>query len=455
MPTTLGRRQFLARSAAVTAAILAPHERSSGAAASSQTTPVSRPLSGKLRYQLVGTSPDEIWVAQDFLNATFGRQFPDVQVTVEPAPDDRDKQMLAGMSAGNAPDVFDTWRDDVVKYADRGQVLDIEPFVQRDLSVDDVADYFTWQWQDFVLPSGMRFGMPKYVNLMAVWYNRDMFDQAGLAPPDDTWTHDRYAEAAKALTKRQAGAVTTWGLYYPAFALDRFAYKVEAWGGHVVAPQDNRTALFGAEHALAAAEWARKLTFDDGANARRDLLFPGGGGGAAATIGQFAAGRLAMVENGLFPFATAAAVGGRFRWGYAAVPKGPVGRRVLGTADGFAIWSGTKQQEAAWELVKFLSGREYQLQLTVLTGYLPNRFSILSEWQQICNRFYPELADADLEVAKVAMIAGYPGNRPLFSRDAEAQELINPALERVFVKGDVPVTYLAQVAEQVTATLHS
>ena len=103
--------------------------------------------------------------------------------------------------------------------------------------------------------------------------------------------------------------------------------------------------------------------------------------------------------------------------------------------------------------MKFLSGPEYQLELTKLTGYLPNCFSILQQWQQVCVDAYPTLAEVNLEVAMQAMEAGYPGNRPLYAKDAEAQALIAPALERVFLAGDAPVAHLAEVAEPVTARM--
>lgn len=451
MDRRLQRRRLLLKGAATTVAALVG-QGASRRRAETRAAVARRQVSGRLRYRLAAATPDEIWVAQDFLRITFGRLFPDIEVTVEPAPSGEDP-LLAEMESGTAPDVFDTWRDAVVKYADRGQILDLGPMVERDLSAEEVADHFPWQWRDFVLPSGLRFGMPKYVNVVVLWYNRDMFDEAGLAAPDDSWTHETYADAARRLTRRDGEQVTTWGLYYPAFALDRFFSKVEAWGGHLVDPEDPTRAAFDSDEALAAAEWARALTFDDRANARRDHLFPAGGGGVADTIGRFADGQLAMVEDGFYPFSTAVGVGDRFRWGYAPVPRGPVRRRSLGTADGFAVWAGTPHQEAAWELVKFLSGPEYQLELTVLTGYLPNRFSILTEWKEICTRLVPVLADANLDVAPQAMADGYPANRPLFSRDADAQALIGPALERVFVTGEAPVNHLADIARQVTETL--
>ncbi|MGI8478140.1 MAG: extracellular solute-binding protein [Thermomicrobiales bacterium] len=352
------------------------------------------------------------------------------------------------MVAGNAPDVIDTWRDDVVKYADRNQILDVDAFVKRDMSAAEVADFHQWQWNDFVLPSGIRFGLPKYVNLMVLWYNKDLLAEAGVAPPDDTWDHTTYAEAAIKLTKKSGDKVDRFGLFYPAYSLDRFSYKLEAFGGRTVDPDDNTKPAFDDAGSQAAEEWIRKLIWDDRAAADRDTIFPGGDG-LAATLDAFAAGRVAMVEDGFYPFSIAEAIGDKFKVGFAAVPKGPVKRRVLGTADGFAIWKGSKSPDAAWELLKFLAGPEYQTQLVGLAGYLPNRVSVLSQWKQIVTAKYPNLADSGLDVGPKAMQEGYPGNRPLFKKDAEAQQIIGPALQKVYVSGGTGVDYFKQVAQDV------
>ena len=50
--------------------------------------------------------------------------------------------------------------------------------------------------------------MPKDVNVVLLWYNKDLFDAAGLAYPDETRNHDAYAEAARRLTDRAAGSPT-------------------------------------------------------------------------------------------------------------------------------------------------------------------------------------------------------------------------------------------------------
>ena len=463
----LNRRTVL-KGAAGASAALALAGRQSGLASAQSTpdatvAPVATPAmntaaSGELRYQLVSAAASEIQQTQAIIDQYFAPLYPNITVTVEPQPENRAEQLVTSMIGGNAPDVFDTWRDDVAKYDDVGQVLDVQAFVSRDFTPEAIADYFEWQWADFVLPSGIRFGLPKYVNMMAVWYNKDLFEQNGITPPDDSWDHTRYADVAKQLTVRDGDSVDRWGLFFPGYGIDRWSYKVTAWGGNLVDPNDNTVAAFGQEPGIAATQWVYDLTFVDGANAEFGLLFSGGTGGVANLTIAFGQGRLAMVEDGMYPFAIAEQVrasGSSFRWGFAPVPPGPAGRHVLGTADGFAIWAGSPNQDAAWELVKFLSGPQFQLESTRITGYLPCRYSLLDSWVQICTERYPELADANLEMARTAMEQGYPRNRELFRRDAQAQATVEPALEAVMLTGDEEPSYLVGIAEDTTAEQQS
>jgi ABC-type glycerol-3-phosphate transport system substrate-binding protein len=157
-----------------------------------------------------------------------------------------------------------------------------------------------------------------------------------------------------------------------------------------------------------------------------------------------------MQEDGFYPFRLAREIKKGFKWQYQHVPQGPKGRKVLGTTDGFVIWSKSKVQDGAWELSKFLSGKEYQEAQVTWSGLLPERFSVLDKWREIVLKTFPELEEANVDVGPEAMKEGYPGNRVLFKKDAQARQLLQPALEKVYVSGNTPVSYFKEIAEQVT-----
>lgn len=375
---------------------------------------------------------------------------PNIKVKIERAPDDqRDEKLVTAMVGGTAPDIFEAWGDIVYKFADKDQILDLNPYV-KDLSSNDLKDFYKWQWDGFAEFNNIRFGMPKYVNIMCLWYNKDMFDAAKLPYPDANWTHDDYAMAMKKLTidKDNDGNPEVWGGWIPAWNWDRFWYRLPMWGGDVRDANDNAKCTLDSKESQAALEWSRKLMWDDKALAQPLAI-----GQKSWSDAAFFPQKAAMCEDGTYPQYMSKNVAGKFKWGYQHVPKGPAGiRKVLGTTDGFCIWKGTKYPDAAWELMKFLSGPEYQEDQVKATGLLPVRFSVLEKWEQINVAQAPDLKDANLKWALEALHDGYPGARRVFKNQNAAAEIINPALEKVYSVGNTPVSYLADITKDVDAT---
>ena len=209
--------------------------------------------------------------------------------------------------------------------------------------------------------------------------------------------------------------------------------------------------MFDSEQALAAFEWMRKLTWDDKAMAQRLLLL--GTGTSIDYNAQFAAGQFAMNEDGFYPYNMATNIKKQFKWGWAHTPLGPTGKRkVLGTTDGFVQWKNSKAPDAAWEVMKYLAGKDFQLVQTKSTLSLPIRFSTLAEWKEHLHQApIPSLPTPTSTSGRRSWSMGYAGNRQLFKKDADARQIIVPALEKVFVTGGTPVTYFKDVAAQVTA----
>jgi multiple sugar transport system substrate-binding protein len=294
--------------------------------------------------------------------------------------------------------------------------------------------------------NNIRFGMPRYVNIMFTWYRKDFFDQVGLKYPTLEWTHDDYADAARKLTKKEGGRTTRWGLHYPVYWWDRYWYKPVIWGGGTVDPKDNTKAIFGEEKALAAFEWTRKLTWDEG------VMLPPLEIQRQFSPQHWPSGKFAMNEEGIYPFEMDDYVQGKFPWAYQHTPKGPTGqRKVLGTTDGYSLWKGSKKQDEAWELMKWAFGPVNQLEVVVKgAGRVPIRHSVLKQWESEVVKARPNLKDVNLKVAVEAMEMGYPSGREFFKDNIAAEQLIAPALEKVFVVGGTPVSYFKDVADQVT-----
>lgn len=420
-------------------------------AATPTTAPIAIGQGTEIRWQFRG-SPSNLKDAQAAVKATFLPKNPTIKVVIEPAPANRDEKLVAQMIAGTAPDVFETWGDNVQQFAEKGQVLNVDPLVKQNKV--DTSDFYKWQWDDFQIPifggpqyggTLMRFGLPKYVNVMFCWINRTMFQQKNVKIFDVNSNQDNYATAMAALTVKENNKIKVAGAWIPMDWWDRYWYHLAMWGGFDADPKDPVKCGLGAKAAQAALEWARHLEWD------QQVLLVSLSGMPQVQGNRFFNGQYAISEDGFYPFSNAEANRtAKIDWQYTPIPQGPVKRQVLGTTDGFAGWSRSKHLPEAFTLMQYLSGPDYQVAQVESTGLLPIRLSVLDKWKSICLQKYPELEKVNLDVGPQAMKAGYPGNRSFFFNTSAAQLLINPALQKLFDTPGTPTTYFQKIADQVS-----
>lgn len=105
----------------------------------------------------------------------------------------------AGATGGELPDVFWMHSNESERYMSNGMLLDLTDKAAESELVDmskypeDIKGLYTCEDKTYAIP--------KDVDTIALWYNKKMFDEAGIAYPDETWTWDTLVETAKKLTK--------------------------------------------------------------------------------------------------------------------------------------------------------------------------------------------------------------------------------------------------------------
>lgn len=405
--------------------------------------------SGQGRVQLVYQDWRTEWfppMAQREL-AVFRAEHPDLSVFYTPDPENLTDQMPLDMQAGNAADVFQGCCGFFPAWAQDGYVLDITKYVQTDLDKAVVADWDPAQYKAFFDSSGRQYGVPKYQGTLVLYYNKDIFDQYKVAYPDASWTHEDYLAAMKRLTRDTNGDGTTdiWGSMID-IGWDRLQVHINAWGGHIVDPKDETKCDIDSPQALAALEWVRARMWDDKVMATfTDVNNVG-------TQAAFSEGKLAMVEDGSWAL-KGILEHSNFRIGVAPIPAGPAGRVTLSTTDGFGIYSRTQHPREAWELVKFLVGREYGLAMAEANLLQPARLSLMADWQGFVKQQYPKKAKGmDLDVFAAPHREGYSVVQEVFARNMdEATRLLDDAFTQIFTVGQAKVDILHAVSRQVEA----
>lgn len=369
-------------------------------------------------------------MAQEMLD-DFHTMHSAIRVFYTPDPEDYLDAMSAAMEAGTAPDVFQGCCAHFPAWAQRGYTLDLRPFVEADLDRGTVDDWDAAQYRSFFTPDGVQFGLPKYHGALALFYNQDLFDAARLPYPDGSWDHDDYRAAMLRLTADADGDGVTdvWGSMVD-ISWDRLQVHVNGWGGHLVDPSDPRRSGMAGAASLGALGWIRDRMWED----RVMASFPDVGN--LSTRDAFAAGKLAMVEDGSWALRDILE-NSRFRVGVAPLPAGPVRRVTLASTDGFGIYAGTRHPEAAWELVKFLIGRDYGRAMARDGLLQPARLSLVDDWVGFVRERFPQQSRT-MEPAVFAdgMRRGYSVTAEIFPRDmASAERIADEAWQRVFTLG--------------------
>ncbi len=408
------------------------------------TPPTGTPAQVQLVYQDWNTE----WfppMARQLLEQFHG-EHPGIRVFYVPDPPSEtfESDTLADFQAGTAPDVFDGCCSSFPVWAQQGYALDLRPYVAADLDQETLDDWDPVQYRAFFTPEGVQYGLPKYHGALALYYNKDLLDLHGVDYPDKSWDYDDYLAAMRALSQDLDGDgnVDRWGSMFD-FSWERIQVYVNAWGGHLVDPDDPTRPMFAEAPALQAQEWLRACIWDHQVMPSPLHL------GYMGTQETFVGRRVAMVEDGSWALKGILS-SADFRVGVAPFPAGPARRATLATTDGFGIYAHTRQPDAAWELLKFLISKEYGRAMARAHFLQPARASLVQEWVDLIRAEYPEQA-AEMDIAAFAdgHLEGYSVVSETFANQAEALRLVTGAWEQILVLGEASVDLLREVSHQV------
>ncbi len=105
----------------------------------------------------------------------------------------------AGASGGDMPDVFWMHSNNSQMYMKNNKLLKLDDYIEKSDKVD-MSNYMS-EITELYTYDGSYYAVPKDYDTIALWYNKTLFDEAGLDYPTADWTWDDVTEAAKKLTK--------------------------------------------------------------------------------------------------------------------------------------------------------------------------------------------------------------------------------------------------------------
>lgn len=154
--------------------------------------------------------------------ARFNENNPDVEVKQTCVPvtswSDFIQKWITMSTSGEAPDVINIGLEAVQMAVSNDLLMPLDEIVSEDQDLSKVKEEYAPVLLDGFSVDDNLYGLPNGTQTMVMYYNKTMFDEAGLEYPKDGWTWDEFYEDAKKLTKSD-GSVYGFGLSSSYFQL--------------------------------------------------------------------------------------------------------------------------------------------------------------------------------------------------------------------------------------------
>lgn len=313
--------------------------------------------------------PGPITELFDELVDDFTQQNPDVAITSiysgsYDETTDRIQTLLRG--GGDLPDIAIIGNQHTAMYVNLDAIIPLDDFMAAE-GEDYIADFVPGFMQNPQF-QGQTWSIPFQRSTPVMYYNKDLFEAAGLDPEQPPTNWDEVIDYAQQLTQRdESNNVTTWGIQIPS--------DIDAWVIQAMAVGNGRP--------WADEEVANQVYFDDPATvevlehlralANEYEVMPDGLIPWAETPAAFTSGRAAMIYHTIGSQTNILnQTADEFEVGVAFIPGGQDYGVITGGGN-LAIFNNDdpEKQEAAWRFIRFLTEPEIMARWCAGTGYLP------------------------------------------------------------------------------------
>lgn len=288
--------------------------------------------------------------------ANFEAENPDITIEVAPTipfGPDYDARMQTQLGAGAAPSIFRINDDFLTSFSTEGVLKDLTPFLE-DVDTDAwLQPLYEFGMQEDGTFTGLAIGTGPRV----IFYNKDMFEAAGVPLPpseytDENWKWDDFLAAAKAMTDPATG---TYGAVVFTDEGYENTWSINNGSETGVFSEDGRTFTLVEPEAAEGIQYVADLTCVEGVQPPWSEMIQDD-----AAENLFAAGKLAML-HGAYATNTGInnSVGDSFVYDIAPVP----GNENHVNENSLYVWmipESTPDDEAAaaWEFMEYVSGPE-------------------------------------------------------------------------------------------------
>lgn len=369
----------------------------------------------------------------------FQAQNPNIKVELVYIPSDYAQKVQTMIAGGTSPDIIQL-AEDVHGYSSKGQIIPLDDYIAK-YNVNLAARFGEGGLVGAYSRAGKLYAMPDRGGALILYYNKDMFDAAGVAYPTKDWTWTEFLNAAQKLTLREGNTVKQYGFaagdWWPWWM--SFIYQN---GGRVL--DTNGKPVFNTPETVEALQFYVDLVYkyrvapspEEYANLGTNSPDP-----------LFAQGKVAMITTGFWH------VGGMqevkdVNWDIAPI-FGNQQRATVMFGSGLAISKDCQQPEAAFKVIEFLTSEAGQLPIVEMKQDMPVNLSVLGSaaFQNTAWSATPIRMATMLESAEAA----FP--LPLAPEWNEMQKIFGDNLAEVFLGKAEVAPAVAAIQTQLEALL--
>ena len=279
--------------------------------------------------------------------------------------------LSAAAQGGELPDVFWMHANEATRYMSNDMLLDLtDRIAESDVVAYD--NYLEDIWEIYSY-DGKTYAVPKDVDTIALWYNKEIFDQAGVAYPDDTWTWETFIDAATTIYEKT-------GIYGYCMSSDDYQEGYASWiysyGGSMI------------DYDPLKSGWDKPETIE--AMELLDTLLKSGAMPSQEEISEnpkdvlFNSGKVAMTTLGSWMLAGEKAQDEEFqaKIDVAVLPmSSKTGERhCIYNGLGWAAAANTDMPDEAWACIEYLGSEEAQLKQAELGVTMSAYLDTSDDW---------------------------------------------------------------------------
>ncbi|BEN30630.1 MULTISPECIES: ABC transporter substrate-binding protein [Serratia] len=372
--------------------------------------------------------------AEQEIAKRFEQANPDIKIEIELTPSAQYFVKLDSAAAGGvAPDIFWINMPYFVQYAKNGIMEPLAPYIKDSgLKLDDVVASSVKAYQY----DGQQMAIPRDVDSIAVWYNKKLFDQAGVSYPTSDWSWDDLKNKATALKNGLKGAAFPLVMDLSIDGQDSYMNLLFQNGNHIV-PKDGQPTDIANDKSIWVYQQLQGMMKDGLMPSAQQMS-------EVKTENIFQSNRAAMVYAGSWlaaPFANNPLINDHI--GVVMMPKI---ERQSGVAHSlaFAMSAKSAHKQAAWKYIAFMSSEASQAELAKVV--IPANKTAAKVWAQQIQKVDVSPYIQTLEVTQAYPTAGT--NTPKW------QNMWIASLKKIFMGADAKqemdksVKKIARVMEQ-------